>query len=79
MAEQLLMRAMFDDVAVFHVQDQVGIADRGEPVRDDEARMVRHQCVHRLRDCLLGARVDRVRRLIEDEHRRVGEEHAVMR
>ena len=36
--EQLVMRALLDDFAVLHHEDEVGITDRRQPVRDDEAR-----------------------------------------
>ena len=36
------MRALFDDVAVADHQDHVGVADRGQAVRDDKARAALH-------------------------------------
>ena len=65
------MRAAFHDVAVFHDEDHVGIADRGEAVRDDETRAPFGELVHRRLDQFLGARVDRTRRLVEDQDRRI--------
>ena len=41
--EQLLMPALLDDLPVAHDQDAVRGADRGQPVRDDEARSALHQ------------------------------------
>ena len=35
--EQLVVGALLDDRAVLHHQDQVGVADRRQPVRDHEA------------------------------------------
>src|SRR4051812_23726102 len=39
--EQCPVRALLDDGAVLHHQDQVGVTDRREPVRDDEGGPVR--------------------------------------
>ena len=60
--------------AAVHHQDGVGVADRRQSVRDDEAGTTRAQRRHRPLDEHLGASVDRARRLVEDEDRRVGEE-----
>ena len=38
--------ALFDDAALAHHQDGVGVADRGEPVRDHERRPPLPQGVH---------------------------------
>jgi hypothetical protein len=35
--QQLVVRALLDDPAAVHHEDQVGVADRGEPVRDDDS------------------------------------------
>ena len=70
------MRALLDDAAVLEHDDQVGIADRREPVRDDERGSVLEQQMQRLLDLSLGADVDRRRRLVEDQDPRVGEQRA---
>ena len=41
LVHQLVVRAALDDVAALHDKDQVGIFDRREAVRDDEARAVK--------------------------------------
>ena len=74
--EQLVVGALLDDRAVLHHQDQVGVADRGEPVGDDERRAVGAQRGHRVLEQQLGAGVDRGGRLVEDQQRRVGQERA---
>ena len=74
--EQLLVRALLDDAAVLEHDDQVRIADRREPVRDDECGSVLEQQMQRLLDLSLGADVDRRRRLVEDQDPRVGEQRA---
>ena len=70
------MRAPLDDPAVLHHQDHVGVADRRQPVRDDERRAPAHQLAHRALDEDFGARVDAARRFVEDQDRRIGEERA---
>ena len=70
------MRALFDDVAVIHDEDVLRMADGGEPMGDDKARPPLHQPLHRRLDILLGARIDVARRLVENEHGRVGEHGA---
>ena len=72
--EQLLVGALLDDPAVLHHQDQVGVADGGEPVRDDEAGPVRAQRRHRPLQQHLGAGVHRAGRLVQDQQRRLGQE-----
>ena len=46
--QQLGVGALLDDPARLHHQDQVGVADRRQAVRDHEARAVLAQRVHRL-------------------------------
>ena len=68
------MVALLDDLAILHHEDRVGVADRRQPVGDHEARAIGAQSGHGVLDEHLGARVDRARRLVEDENRRIGEE-----
>src|SRR5690606_20436147 len=42
--QQLLVGALFDDMAVLHHHDQVGVADGGEPVGDDETGAIAAKC-----------------------------------
>ena len=70
------MRALLDDVAVLHDEDQIGIADGRQAMRDDERRAPLAERGHRLLQQQLGAGVDRRRRLVEDQHRRAGDERA---
>ena len=67
------MGALFDDVAFAHDEDEVCVADGGQPVGDDEACASLHQVIHRLLDqdfcpCVYGAG-----RLVEDQDLRIGE------
>ena len=70
---ELLVVAALHDAAVLHDADAVGVAHRGQPVRDDEGRAPGHERVHAALHDLLGARVDRRGRLVQDEGRRVGD------
>ena len=68
------MRALLDDPAVLEHDDQVGVADRREPVRDDERGAAGEETTERPLDLALGADVDRRGGLVEDQDARVGEE-----
>ena len=57
--QQLGVVALLDDLAAVHHEDRVGVADRRQPVGDDEARAIRAQGGHRPLDQHFGARVDR--------------------
>ena len=70
------MRAAFDDIAVVHNEDEVGVFDRREPVRDDKGGAALHELVHRLLNLQLGARVDGACRLVQNEHRGVAHHRA---
>src|SRR5580700_758678 len=72
--EQLLMGAAFDDPARIQHDDAVGLLYGGKPVRDDEGGAVAHQLRERRLDVPLGLRVERRRRLIEDQDRRILEQ-----
>jgi len=67
---------LLDDVAVFHHQNPVGIADGGKPVRDDEAGAPLHQLLGGFLDEHFGVRIHGTRRLIENQDFRVGEQGA---
>ena len=60
--------------AVLEDDDQVGAADRREPVGDDERRPAGEEPAQRPLDAPLGADVDARGRLVEDEDARVGEQ-----
>src|SRR3954466_720400 len=65
--EQLVVGALLDDPAVLEHDDQVGVADRREPVGDDEGGSVGEEDAERVLDLAFGADVDRGRRLVEDQ------------
>lgn len=70
------MGTAFNDAAVFEDHDGVGVADRGQAVRNHKRGAAAHDAVHAALDRLFGARVDGARGLVQDEHRRIGHGHA---
>ena len=68
------MRPRVDEASLVKHRDQIGRADRGQPVRNHDRRAVAHQVVERPPDERLVERVQVRRGLIEDQHRRVLEE-----
>ena len=75
-AEQLGVRALLDDTARLEHDDPVGERDRRGAVRDHERRATFHHRRERRADLVLLRRVDRGGRVVEDQHRRVGEDRA---
>jgi hypothetical protein len=57
------VRALLDDSAVLHHQDDVGTADRRQPVANDEGRPAVHQLDHRLLNQYFRAGIDAAGRL----------------
>src|SRR5205814_10205925 len=76
LAQELRVVALLHDPAAVHHDDLVGVADRREPVRDDERGAAVTEPRHRLLDEDLGTRVHVARRLVENEGARTGEERA---
>ena len=71
-----VVRAALDDLALVHDEDQVGVADGRQAMRDDEGRAAGEQLLQRCLDELLAARVDAGGGLVQDEDARVGEQSA---
>ena len=67
------MGALFNDMALVHHQNDVGVLDGGEPVGDDKAGAALHQRLKGPLDADFGHRVDRRGRLVENQHRRQAE------
>ena len=67
------MRAGLDDVSVLEHDDQVGVANRREPVGNDECRASCEQRPEAALDPSFGLDVDARRRLVENEKHRLGE------
>ena len=67
------MRPRLDQPPVLEGQNPIGAADRGKSVSDHEHGAAPEQAVERRLDQLLGFRVQRRSRLVEDEERRIAE------
>ena len=76
MGEQLVVRALLDDVAVANYQDHVGVADRGQAVCDNKAGAALHQRIRGALNKLLGAGIDVGCRLVQNQRRAVGQNGA---
>ena len=70
------MGAALDDAAVVENEDQVGVDDRGQPVRDRQRRAVLRDPLEFRLDRLLRLRVERGRGLVEDQDARILEHGA---
>ena len=68
---QLAELAPLDDAALVEDEDTVRIRHRREPVRDDEGRAPLAQRIERPLDLALGLGIERARRLVEDQDRRI--------
>ena len=73
---QLLVRAGVEHRALVDDDDAVGERQRRPPVRDQDRRARAGDAPQRRVDLLLDARVDRRRRVVEQEDLRVGEQRA---
>jgi len=76
LCHQAIVRALLHNVATLHAEDEIRIADGGEPVRNDEASAPFHQGVHRLLNEQLCTGIDGAGGLVKDQHFRVGEDGA---
>ncbi|KAG1481654.1 hypothetical protein G6F53_014126 [Rhizopus delemar] len=70
------MRAGFRQGAALQHQDQVGVTNGGQPVRDHERGAVAHQGVQRPAHLHLGQGVLMRGGFVQDQHRRVLQEGA---
>ena len=62
------MRSLLDDVSSVDDVDAVGVEDRRQPVRDGKGRPAHHELVERRLHDLLALRIERRRRLVEDQN-----------
>ena len=74
------MRALLHNLAFVHHQDQIGIADRTQPVRDDNPRAVQRREV--LMDLMFGDCVEFACRFVQQKDCRIvnegaGDRHAL--
>ena len=72
--QQLAVRARLHHGAGIHHDDPIGRLHRGEPMRDDERSPVRSGGIERLLHHALRLRVQRARRLVEQQDRPVRED-----
>ena len=70
-ALELVKCAGLGDTALAKNQDAISIADRRQPMRDDKGRAALHHLIERETDPLLGEWIERARRLIQNENRRI--------
>ena len=56
--KQLFMVALLDDISVLHDKNQIRIANRRQPMGDDEACSALHQVIHGFLDLDFGSCVD---------------------
>src|SRR5688572_27817073 len=75
LGQQLGMRAALDDAPAVVDEDPVGAQDRREPVSDGDGGAALHQSLEGGLDEPLGHRVERGRRLVQDEDARILEQH----
>ncbi len=74
--DELCVRALLDDLARLHHQDAVAGEHGRQPVRDDEGGAVLHQPLERGLYQRLALGVERGRRLVEQEERRLAQDGA---
>jgi hypothetical protein len=70
------VRAAFNDAPGIDDENNIGVEDRGEAVRDDEARAAFHRFFERGLDERFVFGIECGGRFVEDEDARVFEEHA---
>src|SRR5882724_7691846 len=62
-------RPALDEFSVFHLEDEVAMLQRAEPVGDDERGAALHEPFHRFHDRGFGLDIHRTGRLIQDQDR----------
>eukprot|EP00968_Pinguiococcus_pyrenoidosus_P026305 scaffold7067_cov245-Pinguiococcus_pyrenoidosus.AAC.18 len=65
------MRALLHDGALVEHDDLIRVLDRAQPMRDHQAGAILAQAIESRLHALLGARVQRGCRLVEEDHRRI--------
>ena len=70
------MRAFLDDAALLHHDQAIHRGDSREAMRDGDHALALHERVERTLDRRLDLRIERARRLVQNEDRRVLEDHA---
>jgi len=73
---QCRVRALFDNTPLIDHQNTVARQDRGQPVRDHDRGALRHQLGQRLLHQRFALGIQRRRRLIEQQQRRLAQDGA---
>src|SRR6266481_9986551 len=74
--EEFTVRSALDDLPLVEYENQVGVHDGRETVSDDEHRSSGEQTIDGLLNETLRFSIERGRRFIEDEQRRIDEKRA---
>ena len=74
--QQLLVRAVLDDTAAIKHENPVEVSDSRQAMRDDHHGFAFHRGGERLLDSLLSHRIQARSGLIQNEDRRILEDHA---
>src|SRR5688572_12298793 len=74
--EERVVAALLDDASALEHDDAIGLADRREPVGDDERRAPSHEPAERFLHELLRFRIERRGRLVEQQDARVTHQSA---
>ena len=69
--DELVVRATFDDPAIFQHENLIGVANGAEPVRDNEGCAADHEPRERLLNEALGGGIHAGGSLVEDQDRRI--------
>ncbi len=69
--QQIFVRPLLDHASVIEHQDEIGVADRGETVGDDQVRAACEQRRQRFLHLPLGDGIECARRLVENEDARI--------
>src|SRR6266566_8561689 len=79
LADQVAVRAGFNDLTVFDDQNPVGGADRAQPMGDDEGNAILQNALDGALDVALGLRVNGAGGFVHDENLRIGQSSASQR
>ena len=70
-SQQLVVIALFPDLAVVDDENAIGVLDRRQPVGDDQRSAIFQELVERLLNQRFGLGIHRARRFIENEYLRI--------
>lgn len=75
-ADQLVVRAIFDDAAVLDGNDAIGAPNRGEPMSDNENRALFANPPHVLLDDAFAFVIERAGGFVENQNARIANQGA---